>query len=234
MPLDHSPSVARRRASRRLAIAFSVAVLVAVAVPALLRHQPAATRAVPLPAADAERAAARLVTKASALAAGLERSGEWGEAITDGEANAWLAVGLPGLSGSSMPAEVRTLSIRFLPGRLAVSGVVGPGLIGARWWAVAAIELPRPNRLAVAIDSAGAGLIPLPPRTLLDAIAGRARAAGCTVTIREDAGRPVLEIELPGKTGSPRGRDLEYHLEGLRLDEGELTVAGRTGPSPRR
>lgn len=212
------------------------AVLMAVMVVVLLialRREPALCRATAPSGPDAERASARMVTKASAISAGLGRRGQWGEAITDAEVNAWLAHDLPRVAASLLPDWVGAPTVRFLARRVALSATVGAGPVAGRAWAILSVALPRDNEVVIEVESAGLGAFPLPAEPLLDAIASRAVAAGLAADLRRADARTTLHVVLPG--GPPGARDarLEYHLEGLRIDDGELVLSGSTRSAPR-
>lgn len=198
-----------------------------------LRREPALCRATAPAGPDAERAAARLVTKTSAISAGLGRRGEWGEAITDGEVNAWLAHDLPRVAASLLPGWVAAPTVRFLPRRVALSASLGAGPVGGRAWAILAVGLPRDNELVIEVESAGLGAFPVPGDPLLEGIASRALAAGLAADIRRAEGRTSLHVVLPGRPPGARDTPLEYHLEGLRIDDGELVLSGSTRSAPR-
>lgn len=207
--------------------------LVVVAFLVALRREPTRCRATAPTGPDAERAAARMVTKCSAISAGLGRRGEWGEAITDGEVNAWLAHDLPRVAGSLLPAWAGTPTVRFLPRRVALSATIGAGPVAGRAWAILTVALPRDNGLVIEVESAGLGAFPLPAEPILDGIASRAVAAGLAADIRRAEGRASLHVALPGRLPGARDAPLEYHLEGLRIDDGELVLSGSTRSSPR-
>jgi hypothetical protein len=206
---------------------------VVVALLIALRREPALCRGTAPSGPDAERAAARLVTKSSAISAGLGRRGEWGEAITDGEVNAWLAHDLPRVAASLLPAWVAAPTVRFLPRRVALSATLGAGPLAGRAWAILSVVLPRDNELVIEVESAGLGAFPLPAEPLLEHIASRAAAAGLAADIRRTDGRTSLHVVLPGRPPGARDGPLEYHLEGLRIDDGELVLSGSTRSTPR-
>ena len=207
------------------------AIAVAVAAMALaVRHHPSAVRASIPSGESAERAAARMVSKASAVAAGLERAGEWGEAVSEQEANAWLAHDLPRLAAGRLPAGWHSLSVRFHPRRLACSGMIGEGVAAARWWAILEVSLPHADELVIAVDSAGLGLVPVPGGVVLSTLERLAKTARCRGELRLHDGRTRLHLHLPGSRDGAGAVGGGYHLEGLRIDEGELVFAGSTRP----
>lgn len=227
-----SPGTAGRRPQRRLVVAGAIATLIVVMLVAAIRHQPAFSRGRIPVGTDLERAAARMLTKASAIRAGLVRTGDWGEAISEAELNAWLTNDLPRLAPGSLPRWMRAPSVRLLPRRVAISASVGPGLLAARSWAVLSVVLRRDNDLAIGVDSAGLGALPIPPGPVLEMLESGARRAGLPAERGTFEGRPSVIVRLPGRIDGAGATACEYHLEGLRVDDGELAIAGSTRSAP--
>lgn len=231
MASSPSPGTAGRRHRRRLAVAGAAIILLVVSTLAATRYQPPASCGRIPVGTDVERAAARMLTKASAIRAGLVRPGEWGEAISEAEVNAWLAHDLPRVAPGSLPGWMRSPAIRFLPRRVAVSVDVGPRLLAARWWAIFSVVVRRDNELAISVETAGLGAVPLPPGTVLEALEARVLRAGLPAERGSFEGHPSLIVRLPGRLDGARSTTPEYHLEGLRIDDGELVLAGSTKPA---
>lgn len=224
---------ARRRWPRRLAAAGLIVLIILIAGYPLLHYSPGFLRAAVPSGAEGERAAGRMMSKASSLVAGLDRPGEWGEAFSETEANAWLSIDLPRHAPGLLAGGLDTPRVRFLDGRAAFSAVVRCGPLSGQLWAVLAVGVRNDNLLSVAVDSAGLGAMPIPPGMVLRSIAGRAENAGATTEIRLVEGRPVLLVQLPGRTGTTSGTRSEYHLGGVRITPGELVLAGTTRALPR-
>lgn len=182
---------------------------------------------------DGERAAGRMMSKASSLVAGLDRPGDWGEAFSDTEANAWLAIDLPRHAPGLLSGGLSSPQIRFLERRAACSAIVRFGPLSAQLWAILEVTVRSDNLLAVGVDSAGLGAIPLPPGTVLRAIATRAEEAGAVTEIRLLDGGPRLLVQLPGRTRTTSGERSEYHLGGVQITPGEVVLAGTTRSLPR-
>ena len=182
---------------------------------------------------EGERAAGRMMSKASSLAAGLDRPGDWGEAFTDAEANAWLSIDLPHHAPGLLEGGISSPQVRFLDRRAACSALVQFGPLSAQLWAILEVTVRSDNLLAVGVDSAGLGAVPLPPGTVLRAIAARAEGAGAATEIRLLDGGPLLLVQLPGRTKTTSDERSEYHLGGVRITPGELVLAGTTRSLPR-
>jgi hypothetical protein len=174
-----------------------------------------------------------MMSKASSLAAGLDRPGDWGEAFTDAEANAWLSIDLPHHAPGLLAGGISSPQVRFLERRAACSALVQFGPLSAQLWAILEVTVRSDNLLAVGVDSAGLGAVPLPPGTVLRAIAARAEGAGAATEIRLLDGGPVLLVQLPGRTKTTSDERSEYHLGGVRITPGELVLAGTTRSLPR-
>ncbi|RLS34000.1 MAG: hypothetical protein DWH79_05760 [Planctomycetota bacterium] len=222
---------------RRAGIAAAVAVGFLATAVIVVRYQPPVVRG-PLslttgasqPSPD--QASSRMLTKASAFLAALNRPGDWGTAVTDEEVNAWLTVDLPRNHARLLPRGMRLPVVRFLERGIAAAIRVGTGPFEATLWAEATVQLRRDNLIGVGIRAAGIGAIPISPGLVLKGIASRAAAAGVTTEIRLVEGQPQLLLQLPGNTRGAPGDGPEYHLEGLRLTPGELVLAGTTQIAP--
>lgn len=195
-----------------------------VVVAALLKHEPdlvAATAAGP----EAERAAARVVTAGSALHAALGRAGPWGIAITDTEANAWLAVDLPRNHPRLLPPGLADPRVRFRPQRLAAAVRVGSGLLSTVVSCHLGVALRSVNQLGITVETASAGAVPIPGTPVLAELGRRIAACGPRTELRRLDGRMVLVVYIPAMRG---GGGPQWRLESLRFDEGEAAVAGST------
>ena len=204
-----------------------------VASYSLLHFSPVGIRGAVPSGPEGERAAGRMMSKASSLAAGLERPGDWGEAFTDAEANAWLSIDLPHHAPGLLEGGISSPQVRFLDRRAACSALVQFGPLSAQLWAILEVTVRSDNLLAVGVDSAGLGAVPLPPGTVLRAIAARAEGAGAATEIRLLDGGPLLLVQLPGRTKTTSDERSEYHLGGVRITPGELVLAGTTRSLPR-
>ncbi len=224
---------AGRRWLRRPAAAGLLLLGLLAASYSLLRVSPVGIRGAVPSGPEGERAAGRMMSKASSLVAGLDRPGDWGEAFTETEANAWLAIDLPRHAPGLLAGGISSPQVRFLDRRAACSATVSYGPLSARLWAILDVTVRTDNLLAVGVDSAGLGAVPIPPGTVLRAIAARAEGAGAATEIRLLDGGPVLLVQLPGRTKTTSGEPSEYHLGGVQITPGEIVLAGTTRSLPR-
>ena len=223
----------RRPAAAGMLVIGFLATGLLVASYSLLHFSPVGIRGAVPSGPEGERAAGRMMSKASSLAAGLDRPGDWGEAFTDAEANAWLSIDLPHHAPGLLASGISSPQVRFLDRRAACSALVQFGPLSAQLWAILEVTVRSDNLLAVGVDSAGLGAVPLPPGTVLRAIAARAEGAGAATEIRLLDGGPLLLVQLPGRTKTTSDERSEYHLGGVRITPGELVLAGTTRSLPR-
>ena len=197
----------------------------------LLKHEPGIMAATPS-GPEAERAAARVVTAASALHAALGKAGPWGAAITDTEANAWLAIDLPRNHPTLVPAGLAHPRLRFRPHHVEAAVRVGSGLLSTVVWCDLGVKLRGVNQLGITVDGAAAGAVPIPGTPVLADIGRRIAACGAVTELRRLDGRMTLVVYIPAMLG---GGGPQWRLESLLVGDGEAAVAGSTTlpkPSP--
>jgi hypothetical protein len=216
--------------ARRYALVAATALAaLLILVALLLRHEPALLPRRGFPegsGADgtAERLAARMVTNASALNAAVGREGAWDAVFTDAEVNAWLAVDLPRNHQSLLPAGVTSPRVRFRPRHVAVGARLGYGILSAVAWAELEVELRGNGQLRIAPACAGLGAIPLPGDFAVRKIADGIMPLGLLSELRRIDGRLVLFVSIPAADADGR----VCRLESLRIDDGEMLLAGAT------
>lgn len=195
-----------------------------VVVTLLLKHEPGLMAGTPA-GQEAERAAARMVTTGSALHAALGRAGEWGTAITDTEANAWLAIDLPRNHPRLLPRGLADPRVRFRPHRVEAAVRVGSGLFSTVVWCDLGIRLRGVNQLGITVEAASVGAVPIPGTPVLAELGRRIAACGAVTELRPLDGRMVLVVYIPAMLG---GGGPQWRVESLRIAAGEAAVAGTT------
>jgi hypothetical protein len=174
---------------------------------------------------EAERAAARMVTAGSGLHAALGRAGPWGAALSDTEANAWLAIDLPRNHRTLLPRGLADPRVRFRPQRVEAAIRVGSGILSTVVWCDLGVTLRGVNQLGITVEGASAGAVPIPGTPLLAELGRRIAAFGAVTELRRLDGRMVLVVYIPAMLG---GGGPRWRLESLRIDAGEAAVAGST------
>ena len=196
----------------------------------LLKHQPAIVRIV-FDGPAAERAAARLITKGSALREAIRQGGAWGAVVADEELNAWLATDLPRNHPRLLPGGFSDPRVRFRPHHVEAAIRIGSGLLSTVVWCDLQVALRGVNQVGISVVSASAGAVPLPATPVLAEIGRRLAVAGCVTELRRLDGRMVLVvyIPVPGGGGGP-----DWRLESLSIGAGEAIMSGATrGPVAR-
>lgn len=175
--------------------------------------------------ANLQAAARRAVTKASAWHAGISRSGAWETALTDDEINAWLAVDLPRNHPGWLPRGVSQPRLLFRPRHVFMGTRVGYGPLTGVAWFDFEIVLRDVNHLAIAVDQARLGAIPLPRAPIVRELARRIRRLGMVTDLRMLDGKMMLMVYIPSTHDAGA---TSYWLEALSIGEGELLMAGET------
>jgi hypothetical protein len=220
--------------------------LVVVVVAALLKYEPGFYRQLERPAAtvsgstvpgenaegveslDVEALARRAVTKASAWHASISRSGSWETAVTADELNAWLAVDLPRNHARWLPPGVSQPRLLFQPRHVMLATRVGYGPLTAVAWLDCEILLRDINHLAIVLDQARLGAIPVPRTPILRELSRRISKLGMVTDLRMLDGRMVLMVYIPSTHDAGA---TSYWLESLSIGDGELLMAGETRSS---
>lgn len=209
---------------------------------AVARHEPPALRRSVGPDArgasadDSERLAGRLISKASALHSAASRPGRWEGVFTEDELNAWLATDLPRNHPRLLPPGWSDPRVSLEPRHVWVGTRWHAGPLSALVWVRADVRVRAPGEIAVAVADAGLGGLPLPGDALLKQFGERLSAAGMNAAVARLDGRNQLVVRMAdggsameGAVGGARGRGA-VRIDSLRLDDGEILVAGETLP----
>jgi len=156
----------------------------------------------------------------------LYEAGRWQTCLTQEEINGWLATDLPekfpqalppGISDPRIAIEDETvhLAVRYKRGGVdTVVSISGEAYLTA-----------QPNEIAVRLDRARAGMLPVPLARFLQEITDRAAKADVPLRWTEVRGAPVALLRLPLDRDE---EDKRVVLEDIRWRDGQLLVAGRT------
>lgn len=215
--------------------------LAMVVVALLLKYEPAFYRQFEIqPATSAGNAAAgdaaeavealarRAVTKASAWHASISRPGSWETALTADELNAWLAVDLPRNHPRWLPRGVTEPRLVFRARHVVLGTRVHYGPLSSVAWLDCEVVLRDVNHLAIVVDQARLGAIPLPRTPILRELSRRISTLGMVTDLRMLDGRMVLMVYIPSTHDAGA---TSYWLESLAIGDGELLMAGETRSS---
>jgi hypothetical protein len=220
-----------RKIVRRLLIVAATlmagAVLLLVGAYLAVRRAPAFYRqALAAPQNEQKTNGENFERSALALHNQLYEAGRWQTCLTQEEINGWLATDLPekfpqalppGISDPRMAIENETvhLAVRYQrSGVDTVLSVSGEAYLTA-----------QPNEIAVRLDRARAGMLPVPLARFLHEITARAAKADVPLRWTEVRGAPVAVFRLPLDRDEDGRRVV---LEDIRWRDGQLLVAGRT------
>jgi hypothetical protein len=218
--------IARRLLIGAAALAVGAAVLLLGAYLAVRRAPAFYRQALAAPQEDQQTSGKNFERSALALHNQLHEPGRWQTCLTQDEINGWLATDLPekfpkalppGISDPRIAIEDETvhLAVRYSRGGVdTVVSISGEAYLTA-----------QPNEIAVRLDRARAGMLPVPLARFLDEITDRAAKADVPLRWTEVRGAPVALLRLPLDRNED---DKRVVLEDIRWRDGQLLVAGRT------
>jgi len=170
-------------------------------------------------------ASEQLLENASALASNASKEGRWSALFTASQINGWLAVDAVENHPELLSADVSNPRILIQPGRATFACRHGKGALSTIVTLSIQLHLVEPNVVALRIESARAGVLPIPLAQILEGVSEAARRLKLHLAWRQVDGDPVALITIPPARDS---EDTEYRLESLELREGEIYLAGRT------
>jgi hypothetical protein len=177
-----------------------------------------------------EQHARRLITKLSALHAGMQRPGRWEAAVTEAEINAWLATDLPANHASFLPAGWTAPRLELLPDRCRAGARLSLGPCSTVAWIDARVQLREVNQVVITVDQARLGALPVPSGPILRSLARQLTALGMLPQSRRLDGRMALVVYIPPNRDA--GAVTSRWLEALAVGSGELLLSGETrGPA---
>lgn len=227
-PRAGAPPLRRRSRPLRLAVAaaaLTLAAAIAVTVAAASRLPDAYGRHSAFAGPVAEQAARRFLAGVSSLHADFIKEGAWEAAFTQDELNGWLAVDLPRNHPQALPGRIREPRVRLQPrrveiaARLAVAGLRPVVTVGL------GVRLREPNQLAVTVEEASLGVIPLPRGPVLAEIRRRFDRLGMVTSVQRLDDQSVLVVYIPSTHESG---GMSHWLESLSIADGGVAVSGRT------
>jgi len=169
----------------------------------------------------------RFERQALALHNQLASSGEWEVRFTQDEINGWLATELPAKFPRALPSGITDPRIAIVGDELHLAVHYRRASVDTVMSLAGEVSLTnQPNEIAVRIDQARAGMLPVPLGTLIQEITERAARSNIHLRWTEVKGAPVAVIRLPLGEGDDAKKRVA--LDQLRLSDGQLVVGGRT------
>jgi hypothetical protein len=156
----------------------------------------------------------------------LQQDGRWEACLTQEEINGWLATDLPAKFPLVLPSGVSEPRVAIENGTVHIAvhyqrdGVDTVLSVSGEAYLTA-----QPNEIAVRLEQARAGLLPVPLARFLDEITERAARADLPLRWTEVRGAPVALVRLPLDLDDAGRRVV---LDRLRWSRGQLVLGGRT------
>ncbi len=175
-------------------------------------------------AADPRRSFERV---ALSLRNQVQHPGRWETRLTQDELNDWLANELPVKFPRLMPPGISDPRVAIEQGRVSIGVRYGrDGIQTVLSISGEAYLTAQRNEIAIRLDGARAGLVPVPLDRFLSEMEQRAARAGMPLRWTETNGAPVALVRLPLSNFSAEKKTVV--IERLECEPGQLVVGGRT------
>jgi hypothetical protein len=172
-----------------------------------------------------ERSSNEFLQQAASLVSEAPKTGSWHALFTQDQINGWLAVDLVKNHGRLLPAGVSDPRIQITPAGVTLACQYSSGKIQTVFSLQLEPYLSEPNVIALRIERARAGAVPLPLDSILEGFTTAAKRADLQLAWKQTDGDPVALVTLPSLISDD---ELLLRLETLELREGELHLAGQT------
>jgi hypothetical protein len=151
----------------------------------------------------------------------------WSHAFSEEAVNGWLAEELPVKYGEWLPPEIAAPRVKFERGNLLLAFQVRHGM----WKGVVSAQVrpwvAAPNQLALEIQSARVGLIPVPVDELLGDFVKHMNTAGLRIQWKNSGKQDVLVVEFDDDFSPSGGSGDHAVLEAVELEPKLLRISGR-------
>jgi hypothetical protein len=189
-----------------------------------LKRVPIFYRAVDTLSAEERSTESRqFVRQSTAIFNQIENEPSWSGVFREQQVNAWLAGDFARKHAEVLPSGVTGPRVSFDDGRITLGFQMQHGPVAPVISACGRVWLPEPNFVAVELEAARAGAIPIPIRVIVDTVSAAAKSAGYQIDWREHAGRPVALLRL-----SEPEKPSAVQVDRVELREGLLYLSGRS------
>jgi hypothetical protein len=173
-----------------------------------------------------ERGSRELESRATALLSDARRAGEWHAIFTAEQINGWLALQLDEFrQDEPLSDRIRDPRVAISPELLTLGFRTSSGGVETVVSVDAGVSLTDEHAVAIQLMSVRAGALPLPVMQLADDIATACERMSLPVRWIQKSSKPVAIVELDSDESTGRRR---FHIDELKLGDGELYVAGHT------
>lgn len=167
----------------------------------------------------------RMVRQATSLHEEFHHRCHWHETIQAKTVNAWLAVDLPRKLPDLLPQGTRDPRVRIGPEGITLACRVDRGWLHGIVSLQVSAFVQSAGVVGLRVQSARLGAIPLSVKPVLDAISDAALHSGIRIQWGQVSGDPVALLTVTPANGNHRQI---VHIDSIRLEEGQLLVAGTT------
>jgi hypothetical protein len=174
-----------------------------------------------------KQASDKMVRRTAALSNDVRKDGHWEAVFTADQINGWLAVDREQNHPQLIPREFHDPRVAIHDGQIIVGCRYESGQIDTVLSLAADVYLQSVNVVALRIQRARAGAVPLPLKDVTSKLVTACENIGCKVELREVDADPLLLVTLPLAANSS-AREGTVRVETVELHEGELRVAGQT------
>jgi hypothetical protein len=175
---------------------------------------------------EQQQASDKMVRRTAALSNDARKEGHWDAVFTADQINGWLAVDREQNHPQLIPNAFHDPRVAIHDGQLIVGCRYESGQMDTVLSLTADVYLQSPNVLALRIQRARAGAVPLPLKDVTSQLVAACENLGCKVELREVGADPLLLLTLPLPTNS--AHDGTIRVETVELREAELHIAGQT------
>lgn len=217
---------------KRAAISVGLLSLLAAVAGGLalsLKHQPTFYRAALADSAPPEvrrEKAREFVRTTLQLVDEIRHEDRWAHEFSEDAVNGWLTEELPVRYSELLPPDVAAPRVKFEKGMVRLAFQIRHGM----WKGVVSGQV-RPfvagtNQLALEIESARIGLVPIPVDELLGEFVSKMKSSGWQLHWKNTGEHDVLVIDLDDDL-APESSAQRPFLEAIELEPGLLRISGR-------
>jgi hypothetical protein len=218
----------RKRAVVSIGLLVAVVLLVA-GIAASLKYRPTFYRVALAEQTSPEvrrEQAKTFVQTTLQLVDAIRHDDRWSREFTEEAVNGWLAEELPAKYSEWLPPDVSTPRIKFDRGVLRIAFESRRGVLGAVISGQVRPWVTGPNQLALEIESARVGMVPVPADEILGDFVKNMNTAGWRMEWKSTGAKDVLVIDLDGADLPLEGGERPV-LESVDLGPRLLRISGR-------
>ena len=179
---------------------------------------------------EADKAGDQLEQQVVQLHNDVQHGESWELQLTDEQINGWLATDLPEKFPGLLPGEVEQPRVAFEDGMTHIACRLNtPKLKTVLSLALDTYLTEEPNEIAIRIDKARAGLVPVPLKGVLESVVAAAKQSGLRLRWTQEDGDPIALIQFPTDREDLRPGVV---IRTVLVEEGKITVTGTADDSP--